>query len=40
MRKKILEKRLQRLREKLSRLMERSQASTDASEVRSINELM
>ncbi len=40
MRKKILEKRLQRLREKLSRLMERSQASTDASEVRSINEQM
>ena len=38
MRKKMLEKRMQRLLEKKKKLVERSQASTDINEVRSINE--
>lgn len=38
MRKKVLEKRLQRLQNKKAKLVERSKASEDANEVRSINE--
>lgn len=38
MRKKMLEKRMQRLLDKKKKLVERSQASTDINEVRSINE--
>ena len=37
-RKKMLTKRMQRLMAKKAKLVERSQASTDVNEVRSINE--